>query len=82
MLCGMASLFALLLMTATPEAAAAPPPAPQARAIGVARARILSPIRVSADGPRALGQQTDPRAPQLSTHSQPRRDGARVIDCY
>ena len=73
----MASLFTLLLLATAPEsAAAAPPPVPQARVIGAARARILAPVRISAS---AAG---DAGALRFVTHSQPRRDGARVIDCY
>ncbi|MDX2209282.1 MAG: hypothetical protein SFV20_02865 [Sphingopyxis sp.] len=77
----MASLAALLLLTSAPAPAATPPaaspPAAPVSAVGIARARILRPVKVTRMGQRSIG---DP-AP-LVTHSASRRDGARVVDCY
>lgn len=70
----MASLAALLLLASAP-APAATPPAPSV--IGIARARILRPVQVTSTGQRA----SDGATP-LITHTRPRRDGARVVDCY
>lgn len=78
----MSSLFALILFAAAPEAAAASPPAPQARLIGVARARILAPVGVSLGATGELVQARGASAPRLVTSRQPRRDGAQVVDCY
>ena len=78
----MSSPLALLLFTAAPDAAAAPPPLPQARAVGIARARIVAPVRVRLSGDGALSTGTADSGPRMLTHQQARRDGARVIDCY
>ena len=72
----MASLAALLLLASAP-APAATPPAPWVSAVGIARARILRPVQVTSTGQRA----SDGATP-LVTHTRPRRDGARVVDCY
>lgn len=72
----MACLAALLLLASAP-APGATPPAPSVSAIGIARARILRPVQVT-----RMGEPADSRTGQLITHTRPRRDGARVVDCY
>jgi hypothetical protein len=72
----MASLAALLLLASAP-APAATAPAPPVSTVGIARARILRPVEVT-----RAGQLAADRAATLATHSSPRRDGARVVDCY
>jgi hypothetical protein len=75
----MSLLAALLLMTpATPDATATPAPQPQARSVGIARARILAPVRMEAGRIEQLGRPGERRI----VHQAPRRDGARVIDTY
>lgn len=77
----MSSLALLLLFAASPDAAAAaPPPAP--RAVAVARARIVAPVRVSLLSGGELSSAGEQAGPRLLTHQQARRDGARVVDCY
>lgn len=80
----MSSLIALLLIAAAP---AGPPPAAaetssRVQAIGVARARIVSPVRVRLSEGGALSMATNGTGSQIMTHQQVRRDGARIIDCY
>jgi hypothetical protein len=75
----MSSLLALILFAAAPEAAAASAPAPQARVVGIARARIVAPVRLSLVAAGTVAADTNTR---LVTHHQPRRDGAQVVDCY
>jgi len=74
------SLIAVLLFagsTATPPATAAP----QATAIGVARARILSPAEVRRIDGRLEVRVGDGKAP-TQLHRTDRRDGGETADFY
>lgn len=77
----MSSLVALLLVAAAPASpvpAAAEAPA-RVQAIGIARARIVAPVRIRLSEGGELSTGT---GSLVITHQQVRRDGARVIDCY
>jgi len=68
---------ALLLLTAAPAAA----PAPQASAVGVARARIVAPAEVRRVNGKLEVRSGDAKAPK-QVHRSARRDGGETADFY
>ena len=74
----MSFLAALLLAGSAAPPAATPP---QATAVGVARARILSPAEVRRVGDRLEIRTGDRRAP-TEVHRSERRDGGETADFY
>lgn len=77
----MSSLLALMLVMTAPDAplAAADRPAPQARSVATARARILRPIAINQRG-KVVGDGEG--YPARVTHQSQRRDGAIVVDTF
>lgn len=73
------SLTALLLLAGS--TAASPAPVPQATAVGVARARILSAAEVRRVGDR-LEIRTGDRRGSTQLHRTERRDGGETADFY
>jgi len=75
----MSALVALLLASTAP--AAAPVAAPQVSAVGVARARILTPAEVRrVDG--RIEVRTGERKAPTQLHRTERRDGGETADFY
>lgn len=75
----MSLLVALLLSGSTPTAA--PTERPKAAAVGIARARILSPAEVRrVDG--RLEVRTGRRDAPTQVHRTARRDGGETVDFY
>lgn len=72
-------LTAILLLAGS--ATASPAPVPQATAVGVAHARILSPAEVRRVGDRLEIRTGDRRAP-TQLHRTERRDGGETADFY
>ncbi len=72
-------LTAILLLAG--NAAASPAPVPQATAVGVARARILSPAEVRRVGDRLEIRTGDHHAP-TQMHRTARADGGETADFY
>lgn len=75
----MSLLAALLLTGSAPVAAPAEPP--RATAVGIARARILSPAEVRRVGGR-LEVRTGERDAPMQVHRTGRRDGGETADFY
>jgi hypothetical protein len=74
------SLLALLLLTGSTPIAA-PATTPPVSAVGVARARILSPAEVRRVGDR-LEVRTGDRKAATQVHRGERRDGGETADFY
>ena len=74
------SFLAVLLLTGSVPVAA-PAAAPQATAVAVARARILSPAEVRRINGR-LEVRTGQREAPTQVHRTPRRDGGETADFY
>ena len=74
------SILAVLLLAGSAPMAA-PPAVPQATAVAVARARILSPAEVRRVGGR-LEVRTGCRDAPTQVHRTERRDGGETADFY
>jgi hypothetical protein len=74
------SFLAVLLLTGSVPVAA-PPTGPQATAVAVARARILSPAEVRRVNGR-LEIRTGERKAPTQVHRTERRDGGETADFY
>lgn len=74
------SLIALLLLAGS-TAASAPVAAPQASAVGIARARIIAPAEVRRVDGRLEVRTGDRKAP-TQVHRTDRRDGGETADFY
>jgi hypothetical protein len=74
------SLLALLLLTGS-TAASAPVAAPQASAIGIARARIVAPAELRRVDGRLEVRTGDRKAP-TQVHRTDRKDGGETADFY
>jgi len=74
------SLIALLLLAGS-TAASAPVAAPQASAVGIARARIIAPAEVRRVDGRLEVRSGDRKAP-TQVHRTDRKDGGETADFY
>ena len=74
------SLLAVLLLSGSVPTSA-PVAAPKATAVGIARARILSPAEVRRFGDRIEVRTGEPKAP-TQVHRTERSDGGETADFY